>query len=235
MIDVEPLIVSDLERMLPLPDGGRADWSDVLSRSGLMTAGWRWRPVLVAAVAVAALVGVGVAIAAGIGAFNGISAAQHPPTKADRLGHAVRVWIAELNKQNKIFHPWQGTLEPDSARLVRRLPYGPRIYAVPTDSGDLCVIVEQLPPASNMKNGFSIGCTGQLNHKYPTTAESERPNEQVPAFSWGVALNSVRAVSWSTGKREVRVPVIHNVWAYQGSIGKDFTFHFNDGSTGMLK
>ena len=31
MIDVEPLIVSELERMLPLPDGGRADWSDVLA------------------------------------------------------------------------------------------------------------------------------------------------------------------------------------------------------------
>jgi hypothetical protein len=34
MIDVEPLIVSELERMLPLPDAGRASWADVLGRVG---------------------------------------------------------------------------------------------------------------------------------------------------------------------------------------------------------
>ncbi|HEY3551197.1 MAG TPA: hypothetical protein VGK69_09125, partial [Gaiellaceae bacterium] len=78
MIDVEPLIVSELERMLPLPDGRRADWTDVLRRAGMPSARRRWRPVLIAAVAVAALVGVGVAIAAGIRAFHGIKAAQHP-------------------------------------------------------------------------------------------------------------------------------------------------------------
>jgi hypothetical protein len=194
------------------------------------------RRVVVAAVAVAVLVGAGVAIAAGFGAFNGISAAQHPPTKADRLSHAVRAWIAEWGKQHKNFPLWRGTLEPASARLVRRLPYGPRIYAVATTSGDLCVVLEQLPPAANLKKGaFTVGCTGQLTHKDPTTAESERPNEQVPAFSWGVALNSIRAVSWNTGKREVTVPVIDNVWAYKGAIGKDFTFHFKDGSTGTLR
>jgi hypothetical protein len=37
MIDVEPLILSELERMRPLPDGGRADWSDVLRRAGSRT------------------------------------------------------------------------------------------------------------------------------------------------------------------------------------------------------
>src|SRR5437899_12908328 len=34
MIDVEPLIVSGLDRLVPLPSGGRADWADVLSRAG---------------------------------------------------------------------------------------------------------------------------------------------------------------------------------------------------------
>jgi hypothetical protein len=37
VIDVEPLIVSELEQMLPLPDGGRADWGDVLLRAGSRT------------------------------------------------------------------------------------------------------------------------------------------------------------------------------------------------------
>ena len=52
MIDVEPLIVSELDRMLPLPNGSRADWSDVVSRSGPPGRGerWRWRRVIVAAV-----------------------------------------------------------------------------------------------------------------------------------------------------------------------------------------
>ena len=35
MIDVEPLIVSELDALLPLPDGGRADWQDVVRRAGL--------------------------------------------------------------------------------------------------------------------------------------------------------------------------------------------------------
>src|SRR4051794_19090323 len=99
MIDVESLIVSELERMLPLPDRGRADWSDVLGRAGFVSARRRWRPVLAAAIAVAALVGVGVAIAAGIGAFHGIKAAQHPRTAADRLDPAVVASIVRYNKQ----------------------------------------------------------------------------------------------------------------------------------------
>lgn len=41
MIDVEPVILSELERMRPLPDGGRADWSDVLRRAGSHTGSGR--------------------------------------------------------------------------------------------------------------------------------------------------------------------------------------------------
>lgn len=58
MIDVEPLIVSELERMLPLPDAGRADWGDVLRRAGIgarhrrLSAGRRTILALVAAVGV---------------------------------------------------------------------------------------------------------------------------------------------------------------------------------------
>jgi hypothetical protein len=35
MIDVEPLIVSGLDRLVPLPRGERADWQDALRRAGL--------------------------------------------------------------------------------------------------------------------------------------------------------------------------------------------------------
>jgi hypothetical protein len=34
MIDVDPLILSELDRMHPLPDGSHADWSDVVRRAG---------------------------------------------------------------------------------------------------------------------------------------------------------------------------------------------------------
>jgi len=34
VIDVEPLIVAGLDRLVPLPSGERADWQDVLGRSG---------------------------------------------------------------------------------------------------------------------------------------------------------------------------------------------------------
>jgi hypothetical protein len=42
MIDFEPVVVSELERMLPLPDGRRCDWGDVLQRSGV--SGFRRQP-----------------------------------------------------------------------------------------------------------------------------------------------------------------------------------------------
>jgi hypothetical protein len=59
MIDVEPLIASELERMRPLPDGGSADWSDVLRRAGSRTGFGRsvlvrrrWPMIAIATVAV---------------------------------------------------------------------------------------------------------------------------------------------------------------------------------------
>ena len=62
MIDVESLIVSELEQLLPLPDGSRADWANVLHRAG----GRRpWEPRLSRrrALVLAAAVLVGLAIA----------------------------------------------------------------------------------------------------------------------------------------------------------------------------
>ncbi len=56
MIDVEPLIVSELERMLPLPDGSRADWRDVLRRAGAPRMRRRRALALVGAAAIIALV-----------------------------------------------------------------------------------------------------------------------------------------------------------------------------------
>ena len=63
MSNVEPLIASELERMLPLPDGRHADWSDVVRRAGFAA---NRKPVRVPRRSILALAGaivVGLAIA----------------------------------------------------------------------------------------------------------------------------------------------------------------------------
>jgi hypothetical protein len=234
MSNVEPLITSELEQMLPLSDGSRADWSDVLRRAdaagasrlwhrGLSPTGQlRWRPVLVAAVVVTALVGVGVAIAAGFGAFNGISAAQHPPTAADKLDPAVAASIA--SSDNSL------GLEADSARFVTQLADGVRIYAVATKTGELCVLAERLPNNNGKNDAAAMGCGSPLTQSQPTTGQSFQANEATPPINYGIALDSVTAVSFMAGGQEVTVPVKNNVWAYEGAIGS-ITAHFKDGST----
>ena len=241
MSNVEPLIASELEQMLPLPDGRRADWIDVLRRASVDGAGgvWhrglaltgrrRWRPVLVAAVVVAALVGIAVAIAAGFGAFNGISAAQHPPTAADKLDPAVAASIAA--NDNPL------GLKADSARFVTQLADGVRIYAVATKTGELCALAERLPNNNGKNDAAAMGCGSPLTQSQPTTAASFQANEATPPISYGIALDSVTAVSFMAGGEEVTVPVKNNVWAYEGdnsAIGS-LTVHFNDGSTETIK
>ncbi len=259
MIDVEPLIISELERMLPLPDGSRADWKDVLLRAGsadgrrirarrlAFAAGQGephcWRRVLVAIVAVALLAGAGVAIAASFGVFRGIKAAQHPRTKADRLDPAVVASIISHNRQDKrLMHTSRGLLEPGSSRLVRQLPDGARVFAVAATGGELCVVMERMPRlASNMKpGGYTAGCTSPLTQKLPTTIESFRAwkklggsHEESPALSWGITLDGVTAISFMAGRHELTVPVKHNVWVYLGraAVNKSVVVHFQDGRT----
>lgn len=221
MIDVEPLIASELEQMLPLPDGGRADWSDVLRRAGYMRARRRWRPVLVAAVAVAALVGVGVAIAAGFGAFNGISATQHPQTPADRIDPKL---LAEINAANANMRGGPGQLLPASARLVKEVP-GARFYAVATTTGQLCVLEREI-------GGAGMGCGSPLTQSQPTTAASFNVNHE--RITWGVTVDGVTAVSFIAGGKRVTVPVVRNVWVYQGDykgVPDSLAVHRANGST----
>ena len=240
MIDVKPLIVSELERILPLPDGSRADWADVLHAPAEAIPAarsythwwrgksWRSRPVLVALVAVAALVGAGVAIAASFGAFNGISAAQRPQTPADRLDPAVAASIAPNATRTR------DQLLADSARLVKQLAGGARIFAVATK--DRAAVRPRRGTADGNTGGgdaSAMGCGSPLTQSQPTTAASFKANGETPTISWGIALDSVTAVSFIAGGQEVTVPVKDNVWAYEGenSLTDGFTVHFADGST----
>ncbi len=75
MIDLEPLIRTELESLMPLPDGSRRDWADVLARSG-HSHRRSWRLLLALAVGVCIVAASGVAIAAGMGAFSGTTSSQ---------------------------------------------------------------------------------------------------------------------------------------------------------------
>ena len=187
--------------------------------------------LIVAAVAVAALAGAAVAIAAGFGAFtesspfDGISAAQHRPTAADKLDPAVAATFAPDLRR-----------DAGAVRFVTQLRDGVRIYAVATAGGGLCSIAERLPGPHTVKGKpTEIACGTRLTHERPTTLSSFLATGARPPFSWGIALNNVTAVSFMAGGQEVSVPVKDNVWAYQGRkdlIGAaPLTVHFTDGST----
>jgi hypothetical protein len=76
MTDVEPLIRTELESLMPLPEGSRRDWADVLERSGRRQRRSRRRLLLAIAIGVCVLAIAGAAIAAGLGAFSGVTIAQ---------------------------------------------------------------------------------------------------------------------------------------------------------------
>jgi hypothetical protein len=75
MIDVEPLIRTELESLMPMPGGSRRDWADVLARSGHHWCSRR-RLLLVLAVGICILAAGGAAIAAELGVFSGMTLAQ---------------------------------------------------------------------------------------------------------------------------------------------------------------
>jgi hypothetical protein len=88
VIDVEPLIRTQLESLMPLPEGSRTDWADVLERSGHRQRRSPRRLLLALAVGVCVLLVTGVAIAGGFGAFSGT-------TRADDLNACNALTIAQ--------------------------------------------------------------------------------------------------------------------------------------------
>lgn len=188
-----------------------------------------WRPVLVGAVVVVALALAAVAIAAGFGAFSGISAAQRAQTPADRIDPAL---LAEISGANSV-RGAGAQLLPDSARLVKQLSDGSRIYAVATQDGELCVLGTGLPDNNGKNDAAAMGCGSPLTQSEPSTGGSFRANESTPAISFGIAIDSVTAVSFTAGSQEVTVPVKDNVWVYEGESPNygTLTAHFKDGTT----
>jgi hypothetical protein len=179
----------------------------------------RRSPVLVAALIAAALAVTGVAIAAGVGAFDGIGAAEHPRTQADIIDAQTQRYL-QHKVPTMLFH---------TSRLVGRLPSGRRIWVVKNVRGDLCEVIERAMDA----------CGGALSDTQPTTIatyDRDGPGGE-PPVSFGVARDGVSAISFLARGHEVTVPVKHNVWAYEGesAVLKSATVHFADGASASLK
>jgi len=191
----------------------------------------RLRPLAVAAIVTTALAFAGLAIAAGFGAFNGIGAAEHPQGAADTLDPAL---VAGINAENAhLAGTATGQLLPDSARFIRQLPSGERIYALSTTTDMLCVLIVGRP-GSNM--GSATSCGHPLNQNEPTTIGSVQANSATPPLAYGVAIDGVTAVSFMADGAETTVPVENNVWAYEGPSDalQTLTVHYADGSTQTL-
>jgi hypothetical protein len=242
MTSFDPRIGDALDREVPLRSALEPAWDDVLRRAEAFHAGrtythwWvgksrRWRPVLVAAVAVAALVGAAVAIAAGFGAFNGISAAQHLQTPADKIDPSI---IARINGNNGIQGPGSQLLA-DSSRLLRQLSGGGRLYVVARKDGGLCVLAVGL---SGTESGPSaMGCGSPLTQSQPTTISSFKAKQGTPTVNWGIALDHINAISFDLGGQELTVPVTNNAWAYEGlspRLAQSIVIHYDDGTTRSL-
>jgi hypothetical protein len=179
----------------------------------------RRRPVaLVVVLAVAFVTAAAAAIAAGVGAFDGITAAQHPRGSADVLDSKTAAALQ---------HSLTG-IRPDTARLVGQLPSGRRIYVATNTSEELCIVIE----------GGVFSCGASLGSTQPITIAtfdtgSVGADKQI---SYGVALDGVMAVSFMADGQNVTVPVRNNVWAYEGASSAldSTTVHFADGTTLVL-
>ncbi len=212
-------LLSPLRRVEPLPFVG----SERPERRPLLRT-----PVLVASVVAVALVLTGVAIADGLGAFDGISAAQHPRTGADVIDPATRAYM-ECETSVKPCMPVIRGLLFDTARVVGHLPSGQNIYVIATASNGpgLCFVVG--PPYPEWS------CDDPLSRSHPSTVfvYGQDPNVTPPTF--GIALDGVTAVSFKVKGKEITVPVKDNVWIYPDDVFFNaysrLTAHFADGST----
>lgn len=196
----------------------------------------RWRPVLVAAVAIAALVGAGVAIAAGLGAFNGISAAQQTQVGADVLPRAVLAQLKEMNAQTarenaQMADNPKGFQIPllllATARVLGTSPGGSEVYGLTDTKGELCLF-----------GAMGGGCGPPLSASHPITmgGSNASPTAGGTLTVGGVAMDGVTSVSFTVWGKAVTVPVKDNVYVYEepnshASEAHCIVAHLADGST----
>ena len=204
------------------PDRPRARPAHVGSR--------RFRNALALAVAVAALAAAGVAIADGVGAFDGIGAAQHAPTPADVIDAKTRDGLQRACPSHvaSSFYMPLCHLVLGTARLVGQVPAFGNVYVVTDSRGDLCTVFE----------GGGASCGPPLSKTQPITFGTFNPSPTTGGtfIAVGLASDGVAAVSFTLGGKAVEVPVENNVWVYSqpnshATLGQCVVAHLDDGST----
>ena len=158
----------------------------------------RFRHVLLIALAVAALVGAGVAIADGIGAFDGIGAAQHPQTGADILDAKTLAGLQKACPSETVqtFYMPFCHLVLGSTRLVGQVPSYGNVYVVTDTRGDLCTVFE----------GGDASCGPPLSKAQPITFGTFNPSPTTGGtfIASGLAVDGVTAVSFTVKRQSGR-------------------------------
>lgn len=192
----------------------------------------RRRSLVLVGVAAAVLGIGGIAAAEGVGPFAWIGAADHPSTTSDIPTGTIVAKIRQLNS-DWLKNTAGGQLLVDTTRLVATLESGRRIYVVATTTGSLCVLEQDAPGHSS---SWGIGCGQPLSNSQPTTVETIRISEEMPPLTFGVARDDVVAVSFTAGGTIKTVPIINNVWVYEGASSalRSLTVHYRDGTTSVL-
>jgi hypothetical protein len=188
------------------------------------------RPAVIAGFLAAAFLATGAAIAdvnpfTGIAAFVGIGAADHAQTSQDVLDPTAAALVQKFNE--RLTRSGLRQALPDTARLVGQLPDGHKIYVLSTTTDELCIVIDQM--------GAVVGAPPSPSE--PTTIATfdnvVNGSDATPPISWGITKDGITAVSFMGGGSEQMVPVVNNVWAYEGenSALQSITVHSADGTT----
>jgi hypothetical protein len=196
----------------------------------------RKRRIRIPVVALAAAVFVvgGAALAGGVNPFAGIGAADHPRGTRDIPDPTVERIVRLVNGAAAAMaaHGGRPTLRliPGSARLIRTLPAAGRVYVLASTSGSLCVVFE------HESHDNELNCGAPLGGGRPTTVSESSIDPGVPPIVSGVAQNDVVSVSFMASGRKTTVPVVDNVWVYEGknSALASLTVHFRNGTRKTL-
>ena len=246
-------IATALNELVPAFPSAAGDWQAILRTAARPAAvvsaprprrrRWRSRRVLLAT-ALVATTAVGVAaVAAGLGAFNGIGAVQHPQTPSDVIDPATAAYMEDKNCNGPGEHACQGMivgLQFDTARHLGRLPDGQNIYVLSCAHDNLCTVVGPPHPTWNVSSPLSKSHPSTI-FSYLVTDDNDPAEKRW--FTFGVALDGVTSISfqsyeaWGSAAAgpQVTVPVKANFWVYEGkrmpSVLQPVTAHFADGTS----
>ena len=232
-------IAEALDQFVPRFEAVEGDWEGILHATAV-PARAEHRPRrrqprkrLLVAVALFATVAVATAaIAVGLGAFNGIGAAQHPIGTADVLDPVTAAYVQEH----------LAGIQLDTTRHIGQLPDGQNVYVITGTQNDLCVIVGAPQPDAS--------CGDPLSDAHPATLETypisnDAGTKVVKWIVFGVALDGVSSVSFQPTQataggpsgQEITLPVNDNLWTWQTDEKsppyalQSVTAHFGDGTT----